>query len=145
MPEVDPVFLLSFLSAVLLCLIIFNQARRALGKEGKIPQPLHVELAKEFTPLERTEKLEHEVRRGFSCIGTQIAKVESDRRASVSRVYETTRTSIAEIRGELKGDNEKLRTELRTDLRQMHESVDGLHTRINDVLKAVSRLEGKVT
>lgn len=134
MPDIEPAFLLSLLGAVLLLLIIYNQARKAMGKAG-VPQPLVVELQKDFTPLERTEELEREVREGFDKMGKQISSVDGERRASVGRAHAKTEALIKDLRDELRDDNNTFRAEMREDIK-------GVHNRVNDVLGAVSRLEG---
>lgn len=72
---------------------IYNQARRALSRNTPTaiaPQPLVVQMAKEFTTRGDHEKLEEEVR--------QAIQAESEeRRSSIARVYLKTEKALGEM------------------------------------------------
>lgn len=140
MPHFDPQFMAALLVCIAALLFILKLWRDVFGPGQKttiMNEPVSVTLAKEFTPIERTAKLEEESRRGFTDLSAQIAKTDEERRQSVGRVYSELRSSIKELRSELKIDNETLRAEIREDVRGIHD----LH---RDTLKAISRLEGAV-
>jgi len=109
--------------------------RSLLRNPTSFPQPMLVELAKEFTPLDRTERLESEVRSGFAAVGEKLIKVDADRRQSVNRCYENTERLVGEMREEMRDEQTALRKQLRDDNQ-------GLNARINDILSAVSKLSG---
>lgn len=127
MPDFDPLFFAKLLGCVWIALQIANQVKSLRAKAPPAtPQPLIVELAKEFTPIERTEKLE-----------ARVEQVDVDRRQSVSRCYDEMRKAVEGLRGEAKSDNREM-------IRELSEKVDGIHSRINDLVRGVSKLEGTV-
>jgi len=114
---------------------LINGIRSWFAKADKMPQPMVVAMAKEFVPIEVHKAFESEVRSGFRAVDEELKKVDKDRRESVSRCYESTRKAVGEMRDEMKSGQDALAAQLR-------ENNDGLNSRINDILKAVSTLTG---
>jgi|GEM_PF-4859307 len=109
--------------------------RSLLRKPSPFPQPMLVELAKEFTPLDRTERFEIEVRDGFRDVNDKLVKADAERRQSVSRCYQNTERLVGDMRDEIRATQQDLGKQLR-------ETNDGLNGRINDILGAVRHLSG---
>lgn len=95
-------------------------------KKIETQQPLIIEMQKEFVPLKKHEDLEHEVRSNFREVNDKIAKVDEDRRDSVNRCYKNTEKLVSDMRAEQRDD------------------VCGINKRMDELLKAVSRMEGKL-
>ena len=91
------------------------------------PQPLVVQAHKSYTPWEqhldlkaRVDKMSDEIRQGFE-------RLDHKRSQSIAGLHDDLQNSSATIRAEVKED------------------ISGVHTRINEVLEAVSELKGRIT
>ena len=116
---------------------IANQARQVFASPGGAtqiePNPLEVRKATELATSEDHERLE-------ACLGEldgKIEKYDGERRASVSRCYTEMEQRTDELRKSMKEDIGNLRHEIKED-------TYGIHERINDVLVAVSKVQGKL-
>lgn len=77
------------------------------AKPGPIePQPLIVQLAERFTPIEEHHALKNKVESHQAVVAHSLQELDRQRRESVSRVYEKTEERIDQIRGEIRHDIE---------------------------------------
>jgi len=102
---------------------LFDKARRAI----RSPEA-------DTTALEEFCGLRHaEIEKALAGLKTEDARQD---RINTEQ-FQTISAALVELRHELQRDRDALRQEFRTDIK-------GLHKRSDDVLRAVSRLEGKV-
>ena len=95
-------------------------------KTPDLPQPMVVEFAKRFVPQETHEAFVSEVRGNFRAVDEKLNKADMERRESVSRCYKNTEKLVSDMRAE------------------QREDVFGINKRMDELLKAVSRMEGKI-
>lgn len=105
-----------------------------MGKNAP-PQPFEVREALEYCPLVVHQQAKAEIQKTMDHLHCKLDQVDGERRSSVSKVYDFTRTELTSLRMETKADMDSLRKEL-------HEGLAGVHERVNAVLTAVSKLEG---
>lgn len=102
----------------------YNRSRRedAAQHEPRSTPPLHEKFATkaELAALsERVDSLSGEIKHGFE-------RLDEKRSVSIAGLHKRLETAVTEIRSEVRSD------------------IVGVHERVNEVLKAVSKIEGKV-
>lgn len=130
--ELDPVFTLKLLVAAQFFMNLLIGAL-TIWKITKREPPLHEAYASRAEHKElvvQVVQLAKEMREGF-------AKMEESRRTSVSKAYQHTEKLVSDMGASIKTDLQEMR-------RNMRDDNDGVNQRVDTVLKAVSRLEGKV-
>lgn len=136
LPEVPPVLFMGVLGTAGWGLYIWNQiAKIRRGGKTEIQQPLSIELTKRLVTHDQFDEFRLETKQTAQELAARIKSVDDDRRGSVARCYDNNREMIRTMSDELGNDIDELRSQLRED-------VGGVHTRINEILSALSVLKG---